>query len=334
MAEPPSNYYSLPEQEQSDPALQELQDKRAELQSDLEIAEKQSSILEDYSNSVKSEHSTAEQLSTFLKTYAESQRAIAKQRAQLQKSLDSLAKEIVQKEKENRADPQSLRRQAGVVIVVLAGSDGPVELSLTYSVSGASWTPLYDVRADIGADDSKPGNRNKIDLHYRASIFQSTAEDWTDVQLTLSTASPQTGSSIPTLTGQSVAEDIPIPIRPPPISFGMAAGAAMPSPASAPTLRAKNAKVSRALDSIAPQMQMMQMQQAVARTDNSNQGFSSTFLIDGLSTIPSDTDSSAEKHKVTIAVIELKNVDLEWVTVPKSISTAFLRVSLYGLCLA
>jgi uncharacterized protein (TIGR02231 family) len=327
-SEPPSSHNSGNEEE--DAALKQLRASRAELESELDIANSQASILEDYSKSMKSQHATAEQLTSFLKTFSESQRDIVKQRTNINGKIEQLDKEIERKEKENRADPQSSRRQAGVNVIVLANSDGPVELSLTYTVFNASWTPLYDVRADIvGSEDAKPGRQHKVDLHYRASIFQSTGEDWKDVHLTLSTASPQTGSSIPKLTGQSVMEDVPVTIAPatPSRLHGMAATAgAAPSPLSS-TFRKRALRQFSVVEESAYAMSAPVMEVAVASTDNSNQGFSSTFGINGLSTIPSDTDSSAEKHKVTIAVVELTNVDLEWITIPKRLTTTYLRVS-------
>jgi hypothetical protein len=53
---------------------------------------------------------------------------------------------------------------------------------------------------------------------------------------------------------------------------------------------------------------------------------SATFVIDGLSTIPSDTDSDSQTHKVSIAEVQMTNVELEWVAVPKEIESVFLQV--------
>lgn len=52
---------------------------------------------------------------------------------------------------------------------------------------------------------------------------------------------------------------------------------------------------------------------------------SATFAIDGLSSIPSDTDSDSQTHKVSISEVALSNVDLEWVAVPKEAPTVFLQ---------
>lgn len=51
---------------------------------------------------------------------------------------------------------------------------------------------------------------------------------------------------------------------------------------------------------------------------------STSFVIESLATIPSDTDKSTQAHQVTIAVIDL-SADLQWVSVPKETSSAFLQ---------
>ena len=53
---------------------------------------------------------------------------------------------------------------------------------LRYLVDQASWAPSYNVRADA--------KREKVLLEYNASIQQKSGEDWTGVQMTLSTATP------------------------------------------------------------------------------------------------------------------------------------------------
>ena len=51
---------------------------------------------------------------------------------------------------------------------------------------------------------------------------------------------------------------------------------------------------------------------------------STSFVIESLATIPSDTDKSTQAHQVTIAVIDL-SADLQWVSVPKEAPSAFLQ---------
>ena len=73
------------------------------------------------------------------------------------------------------------------------------------------------------------------------------------------------------------------------------------------------------------------MAHASSKVSGGPEGFTSAFVIDGLSNIPSDTDEGSESHKVTISVIQLDNVELEWVTVPKESPSVFLKASLTSI---
>jgi uncharacterized protein (TIGR02231 family) len=78
-------------------------------------------------------------------------------------------------------------------IVVSISSDLPTTgyLDLSYMVSQAGWTPSYDLRAD---DVSAP-----VKLTYKASVFQNTGVEWTDVKIKLSTINPNRSNVKPTL---------------------------------------------------------------------------------------------------------------------------------------
>ncbi|QRW04377.1 mucoidy inhibitor A [Ceratobasidium sp. AG-Ba] len=88
------------------------------------------------------------------------------------------------------------KTKAGVVIS--AKEDCSVKLILTYVVSGASWTPAYELHATT--DNTTKTVANAVTLHYRASIIQKTGEDWDNINLTLSTAELSTNMAVPTLT--------------------------------------------------------------------------------------------------------------------------------------
>jgi len=69
---------------------------------------------------------------------------------------------------------------------------GLIQLDLSYIVTGPSWRPSYDVRAN-----TVQGN---LELTYNAEIRQSTGEDWKGVALKLSTAQPGIGGREPHLS--------------------------------------------------------------------------------------------------------------------------------------
>jgi uncharacterized protein (TIGR02231 family) len=68
---------------------------------------------------------------------------------------------------------------------------GTTRFTLTYQVSAASWTPLYDLR--LSTEGEKPG----LDLAFNAQVRQKSGEDWKGVLLTLSTARPTQGTQVP-----------------------------------------------------------------------------------------------------------------------------------------
>ncbi len=72
-------------------------------------------------------------------------------------------------------------------------SNGAAELTLnlTYQINGARWEPVYDADLDTETGD--------IQLKTLAQISQRTGEDWTGVDVTLSTLRPSAGSQLPVL---------------------------------------------------------------------------------------------------------------------------------------
>ena len=83
------------------------------------------------------------------------------------------------------------RNTGEIVVSVQAEKPGTASLEVSYVVSGAGWTPVYDLRAS--------GLKDPVTLNYKASIQQSTGEDWKNVKLKLSTANPNLGGLKPEL---------------------------------------------------------------------------------------------------------------------------------------
>ncbi|KJC57757.1 signal peptide protein [Bradyrhizobium sp. LTSPM299] len=114
-------------------------------------------------------------------------------------------REIAQLEVDRDAKPPS---KVEVRIDVVSTAATKATLRVTYSVSGARWTPLYDARLDSGAKDRKPA----IELVRRAEIAQSTGEDWSNVTLGVSTVRVARGGNAPDLN--SLIVQYPQPPRP------------------------------------------------------------------------------------------------------------------------
>ncbi|MFN5031810.1 MAG: DUF4139 domain-containing protein, partial [Flavobacteriia bacterium] len=61
----------------------------------------------------------------------------------------------------------------------------------SYLVQNAGWVPLYDLRSD--------GLTSKINLTYKAQVFQNSGLDWDNVKLSISTNNPYQNKTKPTL---------------------------------------------------------------------------------------------------------------------------------------
>ncbi len=80
-----------------------------------------------------------------------------------------------------------------VVFANLKNAGG--QLRLKYLVDSAGWSPSYVARAA----DGKAGATRPVGVQYNASIQQTSGEDWSDVVMTLSTATPSMVAAAPEL---------------------------------------------------------------------------------------------------------------------------------------
>ncbi|KDN34323.1 hypothetical protein RSAG8_12588, partial [Rhizoctonia solani AG-8 WAC10335] len=271
-----------------------------ELDSQIENARKElgEAQRKEYADSRGAQRGTAITVTRFLDMFSPRQLAVAKKIRELDSQIGNARKELGEAQREEYADSRGAQRGTAITVTVLAETDGSAELTLTYVVSNASWKPLYDVRASIA---KSPEGTSTIALHYRASITQTTGENWPDVALSLSTASPQLGSSVPKLSPWRIGFPAPLSISP----------SIQRSP---PVRRTIPYSMDRVMGAF-PSGGMAVRQAHVESTGLLN----TTFGIPGRSDIPSDEGS----HKVVIAVLELQ-ADLEWICVPREKESVFL----------
>lgn len=127
----------------------------------------------------------------------------------LQLEARDLEEQINLKQRElNQLAAQGNRTAREATIFVNAPANGG-KLRVSYIVGNATWTPSYNLRAPVGGGD--------VAIEYQASVQQVSGEDWSDVKMTLSTATPALVAAGPSLqpmtlalgapTGQSAALD-------------------------------------------------------------------------------------------------------------------------------
>ena len=184
-------------------------------------------------------------------------------------------------------------------------------LHVSYTVRGARWSPIYDARLDTGTRDRKPA----LDLVRRAEIVQSTGEDWSDVELAVSTVRTAKGGSAPELRPLIVRYPAPLPVLGGTLRAPAAAQFA-PAPPPASAAEERNTEVrgreSKAVDIAAVE------QEAAADTG----GFQAVYRIPGRVSIAAN--EGAKSFRISSATIM---PELLVRAVPALDATAFLEAS-------
>ena len=224
-------------------------------------------------------------------------------------SLDTQLEDLAAKVDAAQRTLNELRGAGGratktVTVRLDATTAGKLNLALSYTVPGASWTPSYDVRVN--------SNEKTIALAYHGLVRQNTGEDWKDVALTLSTARPSLGGAAPEVRLWALDVFVPRP-EPMPIAFGTNARemrmktAAAPASFGAVTLGA-------VADSPPPPKDASFAQATIDQAATS-----ASFKISAPASVPSD--NSPQKIPVTTAALA---ANPDYLTTPKLQPAAFL----------
>ncbi|MBI3133998.1 MAG: DUF4139 domain-containing protein [Bacteroidetes bacterium] len=79
-----------------------------------------------------------------------------------------------------------------IIVMVDVEEATTMDVDLKYIVSNCGWQANYDLSAE--------NISGKIELKYKAKVFNNTGNDWDNVDLVLSTSDPNVSASAPTLT--------------------------------------------------------------------------------------------------------------------------------------
>lgn len=177
--------------------LEDLKRQQAYLSQDAQILEQQARLVEQVgvraaanaTNDGGTQSLDLEAVAAQLRFVAERRAALVEERRAIDRTFAELTLQIQAAEQEANARGGASRTDRAAIVVVAQPEAGPVEIRVTYVVSGASWEPVYSVR---GA-----GDRTSVEIEYDALVTQRTGEDWRDVRLSLSTAQPTRASSPP-----------------------------------------------------------------------------------------------------------------------------------------
>jgi len=110
--------------------------------------------------------------------------------AEAQKQMEK-ERELLRRKRQELAGRATRTRREAVIFLSKQGR-GKATIRLSYLVDGAGWSPTYNARASADGKD--------VALEYSALVQQTSGEDWNDVKVTLSTASPAMVAEAPILT--------------------------------------------------------------------------------------------------------------------------------------
>lgn len=172
-------------------------------------------------------------------------------------------------------------------IPVEAARAAKLDVELSYQIPGASWNPVYDARLD-----TKTG---ALEMVQYGSVSQRTGEDWSDVELTLSTARPHRGAGVPDLSPMWVNLQQ---------EYVQARGANFSAIATSSAKKSRVADMEvmdEAVQELAAPMPMIAAAPMAATIDSG--GFTAEYVIPG----PSSVASDGSEAKVYIGAFEMDN---------------------------
>jgi uncharacterized protein (TIGR02231 family) len=102
--------------------------------------------------------------------------------------------------------PAGARPAREAAVDVEASAPTRARIIVVYQVAGASWRPAYDARVRTN------GGKADVELVRRALVRQTTGEDWSGVELAVSTARPGRAAKAPELPAQRYTFEPPRPL--------------------------------------------------------------------------------------------------------------------------
>lgn len=112
-------------------------------------------------------------------------------KAEKKRGMDERLADLRNYQSNNDLNPKNNGPIHRIVVTVSCKEAVTGKLSISYLVSNAGWVPQYDLRSD--------GMNGKINLTYKANVYQNTGLNWENVKLNISTNNPYQNKTKPTL---------------------------------------------------------------------------------------------------------------------------------------
>ncbi|CAF2559137.1 unnamed protein product [Rotaria sp. Silwood2] len=238
----------------------------------------------------------------------------------LKQQQNGLRTKINEHDIEEQANRRKTKREV-TISVHIGSNDIDIALEVSYLISNCSWSASYDVRVT-----SAEATRQKTQLNYYGIIVNKSQENWSDVQLSLSTATPSLGGVPPKLATLKIGYEAPD------YDYDRArnlnkAGLLSNSSQSCSTkpyvCRKMVTQLSLASSRLeeADEQQPLNMVNVLAAQAEASMS-STSFAIPRRATI----DADGKPHKVTIGVLDLTST-FTYTVIPKLSLHAYLKAS-------
>lgn len=265
------------------------------------LKEKSEFITANRSLLLKENNLTPDQIKTIMDLFSTSTEQVVMSSLKRERMIREYEKQLIALQQQLSSRTAANDLPSGEIYVTVM-ADKPVSGRLNYSyvVSNAGWYPTYDIRVD----DIK----NPVNIVYKANVYQNTGQDWKDVKLSFSNASPWVSGDVPALYPWF-------------LNFYT-----MPQP----VLRSRSASKGIASESMAPsapqseELSVAEMDEAMTPGVQKQTGETTiTYDIELPYTIASDNKrQSIEIQKIS------SRADYKYVAVPKKVQLAYLTANI------
>lgn len=110
---------------------------------------------------------------------------VVQRMGKLQEQVNRLRNQIAERSGNNS------KLTGEIVLQVASEQATATDIECTYLVQNAGWSPLYDLRAE--------STGQPVRVISKASVYQTSGEEWNQIPLILSTGTPNTSSNLPVL---------------------------------------------------------------------------------------------------------------------------------------
>jgi len=211
----------------------------------------------------------------------------------------------------NRTSPSvnPVNKKPESIITITVSADAPVlnaSLIFSYLSQPAGWNPVYELKVD---EVSKP-----VQLTMKALVTQNTDEDWSKVNLILSTGTPMTNKTLPVINPWIVTYYARQ------AAYGYSNFAAPLSATATESKKAEKADKSKSVDE--EYSESFEANNYVAQTTNV---INTEYEIN----LPYEIPSDAKPHTISILKENLTGI-YKYISIPKIDKEAFLTAALVG----